>query len=442
MAACLLCVGTALATQGHYTVKKGDSISSIANRLGVNERQLLRANDLSKRQHLRVGRRLIVPSSEAAHQHASAGGSIYKVKPGDSDDRIAERFHLSKRQLHKLNPDIRWSALQIGRKIHVSESNEGGLAFASTKSVSHHAVSGSYIVRKGDNDLRIARKLGISDRALRLANQHVDWDALQIGHKLAVPGGATAQRQSREISTHYASISKDNVNVRRAPRTSAELIATIDEGTKVTVLDHDGDWYKVRFPRGTKGWVRGDFLVATHVTARISRHSRTSRYVARNDRPLAHANGDVLLTAKSLLGVPYRYGGNSRHGGLDCSAFTSTVYKSHGVNLPRTSREQSSVGRSIPRSQLRAGDLVFFRTGRSSRINHVAIYEGNGKFIHASSGGGEVKESSLNEGYYDRRFVEARRVANPKATSKKSPATVVAKATHKDLKHSTESDEG
>ncbi|GIV02781.1 MAG: hypothetical protein KatS3mg015_1611 [Fimbriimonadales bacterium] len=68
------------------------------------------------------------------------------------------------------------------------------------------------------------------------------------------------------------------------------------------------------------------------------------------------------------------------------------------------------MGVKVDKSELQPGDLVFFRTGRSTRINHAGIYIGNGQFIHASSGGGQVRIDSLSDGYYSKRFVTARRV--------------------------------
>jgi hypothetical protein len=75
----------------------------------------------------------------------------------------------------------------------------------------------------------------------------------------------------------------------------------------------------------------------------------------------------------------------------------------------------------VDRGSLNKGDLVFFKTTRGKRIGHVGIYVGNGKFIHASSGGGKVQVNSLNEGYYNRRFVTARRVAKVSSVAAKTP---------------------
>ncbi|WP_051261856.1 C40 family peptidase [Desulfovibrio inopinatus] len=116
----------------------------------------------------------------------------------------------------------------------------------------------------------------------------------------------------------------------------------------------------------------------------------------------------LLKTAYTQLGRRYRYGGTSPRTGFDCSGFTSWVYKKHGYKLPRTSREQAHVGKAIPKSQLRKGDLVFFRTRR--RISHVGIYVSNGKFIHSPRSGESIEVTDLNHSYWGRHYAGGRRV--------------------------------
>ena len=103
----------------------------------------------------------------------------------------------------------------------------------------------------------------------------------------------------------------------------------------------------------------------------------------------------VLGTARRYLGTRYRMGG-TKPTAFDCSGFVRYVFAKHGVELPRTAREQSSVGRSVAvgADSLRVGDLLFFRTPRG-RASHVAIYAGNGRIIHASSGSRRVRYDDL-----------------------------------------------
>jgi cell wall-associated NlpC family hydrolase len=140
---------------------------------------------------------------------------------------------------------------------------------------------------------------------------------------------------------------------------------------------------------------------------------------------VAAAPSTVVARAQSWRGVRYRYGSASRSG-TDCSGFTSQLYRTVGVSLPRTSRAQAQVGQRVGKGSLKSGDLVFFRTSRGNRISHVGIYQGNGKFIHASNPRGGVMVSSLSDGYYSKRFVTARRVASggTSASRKKSSSSV------------------
>lgn len=121
----------------------------------------------------------------------------------------------------------------------------------------------------------------------------------------------------------------------------------------------------------------------------------------------------VPRIAKKKLGRRYVWGAVGP-GTFDCSGFTSYVYKKTGINIPRTSREQSKYGRYVKRKQLKAGDLIFFDTSRRRKgiINHVGIYLGDNKFIHASSAKKKVIITSLKKPFYSQRYKWARRVVN------------------------------
>jgi hypothetical protein len=137
-------------------------------------------------------------------------------------------------------------------------------------------------------------------------------------------------------------------------------------------------------------------------------------------RPAAVAAGmdlsaDVVFRALSLLGVPYRWGGNTPEDGLDCSGLVRLVFEqTAGVSLPRRSVEISQVGGDVPREALQPGDLVFFNTLRYA-FSHVGIYIGNGQFVHAPSRGKPVRVDSLAASYWTRRFDGARRLLDAPA---------------------------
>ncbi|WP_068617490.1 C40 family peptidase [Paenibacillus tuaregi] len=121
----------------------------------------------------------------------------------------------------------------------------------------------------------------------------------------------------------------------------------------------------------------------------------------------------AITLGKRYLGVPYKFGAStSTTRNFDCSSFTKYVFKSVGVTLPRTAAEQSKSGVAVSRSNLRAGDLVFFSSGSRANgrnVTHVAIYVGNGKILHTYGSPG-VTYSNLNAGNWDRTYLKARRV--------------------------------
>ncbi|MGK9477552.1 C40 family peptidase [Melioribacter sp. OK-6-Me] len=116
----------------------------------------------------------------------------------------------------------------------------------------------------------------------------------------------------------------------------------------------------------------------------------------------------LLLEVIKYIDAPYKYGGNSDRG-IDCSAFTKQVLSAFSVDLPRTVREQFTIGMSVAENELKFGDLVFFNTSRRAYPGHVGIYLGNREFIHSSRTLG-VTVSSLDETYYKKRYVGARRL--------------------------------
>ena len=117
----------------------------------------------------------------------------------------------------------------------------------------------------------------------------------------------------------------------------------------------------------------------------------------------------VLQRAFSLLGTPYRWGGSSPDTGFDCSGLVGYVFRTIGIDLPRVSRSMAHEGTEVAnRDALAEGDLVFF--GKRGRIDHVGIYIGDGKFLHAPRTGRDVTVSRLDSGYWAQRFMQARRV--------------------------------
>ncbi len=147
-----------------------------------------------------------------------------------------------------------------------------------------------------------------------------------------------------------------------------------------------------------------------------------------------HGAQDLAMFALGLIGVDYRWGGDTPEAGFDCSGLVRHVFQQvTGVTLPRTSKELSRIGAPIAQTDLQAGDLVFFDTRRFA-FSHVGIYLGDGRFIHAPSRGSEVEIAELSSGYWRKHFNGARRLVGvlpglvPEAQAAPAPAAVTASA--------------
>lgn len=128
-----------------------------------------------------------------------------------------------------------------------------------------------------------------------------------------------------------------------------------------------------------------------------------------NTQSTGSGQGNALIaTAKTHLGVPYVFGGESVTTGLDCSSFTQLVMKENGITIPRTAAEQYAIGTAVDKADLQVGDLVFFTTYKPG-ASHVGFYMGNNQFIHDSSAAKQVTISSLSDTFYTQHYIGARR---------------------------------
>ena len=192
----------------------------------------------------------------------------------------------------------------------------------------------------------------------------------------------------------YGRVNGDGVNVRADASTDAEILASVDTGTIVTINGLVDGWYDVTCQYGTEGYIRSDFLDLT-------KESTTS----------ASSGSGIVDTAMQHLGTRYVYGGASPKG-FDCSGFTMYVYSQHSYSLPHTAtgQWQSGLGsRVYSIGELQPGDLVFFNDpsrNAGKACSHAGIYVGGGQFIHSSSSRSNgVIISDLTSGYYNTYFV-------------------------------------
>ena len=152
-----------------------------------------------------------------------------------------------------------------------------------------------------------------------------------------------------------------------------------------------------------------------HITgtpaAKPASPAKTKSPVQNASKSVQSTSADHLIAiANKYLGVSYKYGSStSTYSSFDCSSFTYTVFKQAGVTLPRTSSSQARAGVSVSLSSLQKGDLVFFDTDFDGTINHVGIYAGGGRMIHASSSKG-ISYANVDRHYWAPRLEKAVRL--------------------------------
>ena len=247
-----------------------------------------------------------------------------------------------------------------------------------------------------------------------------------------------------DIKESIGYVTGEKVNFRKEANTESEVIKELEIGSTVKVLEANENWLKVKKGED-EGYIRALYVseeapvieveepvVSNAQTSNTQNNNRNQSSTSSNNsitssngqaqKPAQNNNSSynppasstssvqaVLNLAYSKIGCPYVWGAEGPNS-FDCSGFTSYVFRNAaGVSLPRTSSAQSGYGRTVSKSNLQPGDLVFFNTSGKG-VSHVGIYVGGGNMIHSPSSGKTVSVTSINSSYYSARFVTAKRV--------------------------------
>ncbi len=350
-----------------YTIKKGDSLCTIAKKFQVSVHDIQKGNRV-KAKNLKPGTLLVIPDTNHHAHMAKEAHTQDAVETAGSTGTISN------------DKDMELPSIDIdGRVLGEKES------VLTDETVKYHAV------RKGDTLKSVSAKYGVSASDIKNLNGLTSIK-LNVGQRLLVrvtgPRTYTVRKGDNlwKIAKKFDMDADDLLEINEMPSSSLRVGQKLYLEEKPDVPNIDQKY----------------FIMVNTVEEEIKKVSESCDFAEMTTR-------DKLVTfAKKLLNIPYKFGGSTILG-IDCSAYVKKVYGFLGIDLPRTAREQFHEGQQIDKEELSIGDLVFFRT-YASFPSHVGIYLGNNLFIHASSKGKKVTINSLDTPYYLKRFVGAKRL--------------------------------
>jgi LysM repeat protein len=456
-----------------YKVQAGDTLSVIARQHGLTTRELREANHLGSDAMIRVGQTLALPRKAAVASSEKTGRKVagsqknksrktvkkaekktpkstpplYEVQSGDTLFSIARKYHTPLKDLMSLNKIAPTDVIHPGQKLKIPGVSYRAAA-SKTKpgkpkknKIAKASKPVIYTVKHGDSLWAIAHKHGASIATIRQLNKLKPGQALRSGMKLVLKEGGKVQTtphvKEKKKARIYTVKKGDTLwGIARKNKTTIAKLrelnhmdrkAVIRRGMKLTVGYTEAPQTRLA-KKSKKSANRIAAKKSSRKKIRVARTGKVKTRRSRADRRIHDAlaalnakggsrgsrGGDynVIRIAKRYLGRRYVWGAEGPST-FDCSGFTQYVMrKSKGVRIPRVSRKQAYYGKYVSRRNLKPGDLIFFDTSRRRRgyVNHVGIYIGNNKFIHASSARHRVVITSLNRPFYRARFKWGRRI--------------------------------
>ena len=369
-----------------HTIKNGETLYTIAKKNHTTIEEVRKANGLKKGDTLKLGRVLKVPTNtyfpnkkkkiaKKTNTKKSAKLAKYAIKNGDTLFTIARKHHTTIEEVKKANGLKKGETLKLGRVLKVPKNTyfpNKKKKVAKKTNTKKSTKSAKYTIKSGDTLSTIARKHHTTTAKMRKANGLKKGETLKLGRVLKVPKNSYVKNTKKKtFKIVKAKKSRQDKKLAKAlMNIKSKKIAK--KGQKFSMGD-------IFFGGKSKG-----------------------------------KSNKITQLAKKKLGKRYVWGAVGQKNTFDCSGLTCYVCKKNGITIPRTSRAQSTYGKRVSRSDLRPGDLIFFDTSkrRKGYVNHVGIYLGNDRFIHASSAKKKVVITKLSKSFYSKRYKGARRVTS------------------------------
>lgn len=268
-------------------------------------------------------------------------------------------------------------------------------------------VDNNLNIRSGPGeDKKLVGKLP-KNGGCEILSQEGDWSKITSGKVTGyvksefLITGSRGTQLAKKLGNYIATANTNGLRVRKNPTVDSEVIDQIAKGEELLVLDsriisddkEHGKWVQVNLDSddsidGSVGYVAKEYVDLSFQLIKA-----VSIEELEYGSGVSSTRVKLIDLAKQYLGDAYVWGGTTLGRGVDCSGFTQALYRKMGIYIPRTSREQARSGNTISTSNLKPGDLVFY--GSSSYINHVAMYIGNSKVIHASNRRDGIKISNM-----------------------------------------------
>ena len=421
-----------------YRVRKGDTLSRIAKRYKISVKKLKRENGLSsnrlkpgkklrireagRRHKTRRSARRLLHARHYAYRHAHRYAKrirAHQTAVASGNSRIKDKYQgiiagNGKNENIKTAVNVMPSIANIPESALTNsttsaifnsilqEAKKDNRAAAAARNYKRKYEAKYHRVRRGETLFSIARRYGTTVKQLKHLNGLKSKRArLRKGQKLLV------KRSVHEVAvasgTYRVKKGDTFFRIARKFHLEPEELMSINEmdtedlrpGQTIMLTDKAANETAPAASADTR-------IAAPQIETQIKelQGSETLQSLSIKDR--------MMLFAKLMLNIPYRFGGSSFYG-IDCSAFVQKVFNLLNIPLPRTARQQFTEGVPVSLDDLSIGDLVFFRT-YASFPSHVGIYIGQNLFIHASSGGHRVKIGSLLTPYFMKRLIGAKRL--------------------------------
>jgi len=385
-----------------YTVKMGESLSAIADKYHTTSKEIAEKSGLKKGKPIKMGMALKIPMNT----------HIVKSKKDVDIKKIPTKIKIVK-QTHTLE-EIKRNKLKLAKVSSISKVHTlKKLQLKSSPTTNTLKVATVNKIPKIHTLEAVKLKYTASKDILKVATVNKEINVPKIHTLEAVKSKYISSKRRVKLAQGNISRKLHSLKNQKAKK-STKLKYHIAKNTKKII----------RKTRSRVGIVKNKtILTALREYSRPltkQSHKKIQQRVTVDDilfkssKPYISLNDSkaskIIDIAKTKLGRKYVWGATGKGETFDCSGFTSYVYKKNGIHIPRTSRNQAKYGKYIARNNLKKGDLIFFDTSRHRKgyVNHVGIYLGNGKFIHASSAKKKVTISNLSK-FYAQRYVGARR---------------------------------